>query len=230
MKKIKILLGDPRHGTVGVHTNHIPIGIGYIGSNLIKQFENKEYKIELKLEADSTKIFSLLKKWKPDIVGISNYIWNSDLSYLICSQAKKTNPNSLCILGGPEFPAGTGATKIENTAQNKTYDKCLDYLIKRPSVDYFAYSDGEVAFLEIVKKFIENDLSVKSLKSNNEPIKGCACVSRNKHNLLVGSYIPRIGMHGSVKSEGRDVIPSPLFLPLIPDLHPFPPLEITYHV
>ena len=215
MKKIKILLGDPRHDTVGAHSNFVPIGIGYIGSNLIKQFENKEYKIELKLETDATKIFSLLKKWKPDIVGISNYVWNSDLSYLICSQAKKTNPNSLCILGGPEFPAGTGATKIENTAQDKTYDKCLDYLIKRPSVDYFAYSDGEVAFLEIVKKFIENDLSVKSLKSNNEPIKGCASVSRNKHSLLVGSYMPRIGMDGSVKSEGRDTIPSPYIIGLL---------------
>ena len=94
MKKIKILLGDPRHGTAGVHSNFVPVGIGYIGSNLIKQFENKEYKVELKLETDATKIFSLLKKWKPDIVGISNYIWNSDLSYLICSQAKKTNPNA----------------------------------------------------------------------------------------------------------------------------------------
>ena len=27
-------------------------------------------------------------------------------------------------------------------------------MIERPSVDYFAYSDGEVAFLELVKKFI----------------------------------------------------------------------------
>ena len=99
MKKIKILLGDPRHNTAGVHSNFVPVGIGYIGSNLIKQLESKEYKIELKLETDAIKIFSLLKKWKPDIVGISNYIWNSDLSYLICSQAKKTNPNSLCILG-----------------------------------------------------------------------------------------------------------------------------------
>ena len=99
MKKIKILLGDPRHYTVGVHTNHVPIGIGYIGSNLIKQFENKEYKIELKLEADATKIFSLLKKWKPDIIGISNYIWNSDLSYLICSQAKKNKSKFFVYFG-----------------------------------------------------------------------------------------------------------------------------------
>ena len=47
MKKIKILLGDPRHSTVGAHSNYVPIGIGYIGSNLINEFGNS--KIELKL-------------------------------------------------------------------------------------------------------------------------------------------------------------------------------------
>ena len=30
-----------------------------------------------------------------------------------------------------------------------------------------------------------------------------------KKELNVGSYMPRIGMFGSVKTEGRDIIPSP---------------------
>ena len=209
MKKIKILLADPRHSTIGLHSEYIPIGIGYIASNLLKQFEKSENKIEVKLSTEPEEIFTSLKKWNPDIVGISNYVWNAELSNTICEQAKKNNPNTLCVLGGPEFPGGTGALKIENTDQDKTYDKSLDYLIKRPDVDYFAYSDGEVAFLEIVKKLIENNFSVKSMKKNDEPIKGCASVSKDKSKLIVGTYIPRIGMHGSVKSEGRDIIPSP---------------------
>ena len=70
------------------------------------------------------------------------------------------NPETLCILGGPEFPGGTGARNIKNTEQDRTYDKCLKFLADRPSVDYFAYSDGEVAILEIVQKFIDNNLSL----------------------------------------------------------------------
>ena len=31
MNKVKILLGDPRHNTVGAHSNFVPINIGYIG-------------------------------------------------------------------------------------------------------------------------------------------------------------------------------------------------------
>ena len=42
MKKLKILLGDPRHKTVGSHSYFVPIGIGYIGSNLLANFKNVE--------------------------------------------------------------------------------------------------------------------------------------------------------------------------------------------
>ena len=104
MKKIKVLLADPRHETVGTHSYFVPIGIGYIGSNLLKEFKNNN--LELKLSVEPEEIFSLLEDWRPDIIGISNYVWNTQLSYTICKYAKKMNPDSLCILGGPEFPAG----------------------------------------------------------------------------------------------------------------------------
>ena len=74
----------------------------------------------------------------------------------MCEIAKQHNPNILTILGGVEFPAGTGNRKIEDTEKDKTHTKCFDYLKERPSVDYFAYSDGEVVF-EIIKEFIKND-------------------------------------------------------------------------
>jgi hypothetical protein len=127
----------------------------------------------------------------------------------MCKYAKKINPNILCVLGGPEFPAGTGAGKIENNKEDQTYDKCLDYLIERPFVDYFAYSDGEVVFVELIKKFIESNFSVDSMKNNNEAIDGCVSLAKEKDKIHVGKYFPRIGMLGSVKNEGRDEIPSP---------------------
>ena len=208
MKKIKILLVDPRHDIVGTHSNYAPINIAYIASYIKEKLKN-EIDLQLELSTKPKETFEFIDNFKPEIIAISNYVWNSSLSNFICEYAKKTNPRTLCVLGGPEFPAGTGARKIEDTAEDKTYSKCLDYLIERPSVDYFAYSDGEVAFLEIIKKFIENNFSVESMKNLDEPIKGCASLSKSKSILLVGDYIPRIGMEGSVKAYGRDVIPSP---------------------
>ena len=121
----------------------------------------------------------------------------------------QTNPNVLCVLGGPEFPGGTGAIKIENNTENRTYDKCLQFLIDRPFVDYFAYSDGEIVFVEIVKQFIENNFSAKLMKDRDEPMKGCVSLTKEKNKIHIGEYMTRIGMKGSVKSEGRDTIPSP---------------------
>jgi|MDTC01.3.fsa_nt_gb radical SAM superfamily enzyme YgiQ (UPF0313 family) len=207
MKKLKILLCDARHSTVGSHSNYVPIGIGYIGSYIKEQIKNVDMELVLSINPDE--IFDLLKDWKPDVVACSNYIWNSHISNFICEEAKKINPNTLCILGGPEFPAGTGQRKIINTNQDQTYDKCFDYLLDRPCVDYFAWSDGEVVVLEIIQQFINKSFSVENLKENDEPIKGCASISIDKKKLLVGEYMARIAMEGSVKSEGRDIILSP---------------------
>ena len=186
----------------------MPIGIGYIGEFLRAEIK-KDANVELKLATNPEEIFTLLEDWKPDIIGISNYVWNSSLSNLICDYAKKKNSNTLCILGGPEFPAGTGARDIKNTIYDQTYDKSFKYLINRPSVDFFTYSDGEVAFLDLVRNFIDNNNSVESMKLADEPMKGCASISKDKKKLLIGKYIPRIGMDGSVKAHGRDIIPSP---------------------
>ena len=57
---MKILLADPRHNTVGAHSYFIPIGIGYIGANILEQFKNDN--IELKLSTDPKEIFHLLEK------------------------------------------------------------------------------------------------------------------------------------------------------------------------
>ena len=207
MKNLKVLLCDARHSTIGAHSNYVPIGIGYIGSYIKEQIKGVD--IELILSIDPDEIFDLLKNWKPDVVACSNYIWNSHISNFICDEAKKINPNTLCILGGPEFPAGTGQRRIMNTNQDQTFDKSFDYLLARPSVDYFAWSDGEVVVLEIIQQFINKNFSVEDIKKKDEPIKGCASISLDKKELLVGEYLARIGMEGSVKSEGRDIILSP---------------------
>ena len=90
MQKMKILLGDPRHNTRGLHSSHVPIGIGYIGEFLRAEIK-KDANVELKLATNPEEIFTLLEDWKPDIIGLSNYVWNSSLSNSICKYAKKIN-------------------------------------------------------------------------------------------------------------------------------------------
>ena len=89
MKKIKILFTDPRHYTVGSHSNFTPIGIGYIAAYVKAEIKNAE--LEIKLSIKPSEIFDLINKWKPDVVACSNYIWNSSLSNRICEYTKEIN-------------------------------------------------------------------------------------------------------------------------------------------
>ena len=54
MKKLKIILSDPRHSTVGLHSNYVPIGIGYIASYLYYKFPNDQLEIKLTTEINET--------------------------------------------------------------------------------------------------------------------------------------------------------------------------------
>ena len=59
MKKIKILLGDPRHNTKGLHSSMVPINIGYIGAFLKAKII--DVNIELKLATDPSEIFTIFE-------------------------------------------------------------------------------------------------------------------------------------------------------------------------
>tara|TARA_Y100000590_G_scaffold465190_1_gene636760 strand:- start:3108 stop:5246 length:2139 start_codon:yes stop_codon:yes gene_type:complete len=205
MKKIKVLLADPRHKTVGMHSAYVPIAIGYIGAYLIKMIESKNsnVKIETKLEVDPDVIFDLIDDWKPNIVASGNYVWASDLAYRICEYAKEKNEDTLCVLGGPEFPTGSETIKPSDAIKNK----CFEYLQERPCIDYYTYGDGEPALVNVVQKYIDNSFSSKLMREKNVIAAGAMNLELNGEQILVGKDIPRLGLHNKV--DGMDSIPSP---------------------
>ena len=71
MKKLKVLLADPRHQTVGSHSYFVPIGIGYIGSYLLKQFKGQ---IDLKLFVDADEIFYKISECEKRNLNISEIL------------------------------------------------------------------------------------------------------------------------------------------------------------
>ena len=83
---MKILLGDPRHDTVGTHSSYVPINIGYISTYLTKMIPDTN--LDIKIVTQTKEIFDLIENWKPDVIGLSNYVWNSTLSNRMCEIAK----------------------------------------------------------------------------------------------------------------------------------------------
>ena len=201
MTKLKVLLGDLRHHTIGVHSTYVPVGIGYIATYFEKILATQAFEIKIITHPDEA--LDLIDQWKPDILGLSSYVWNSNLSYRVCEYAKEKNEKMLTIFGGPEFPSGTGAHSFSETIKKN----CLDYLKKKPSVDYYCYADGETGFTSCVEDYIKFNFDVIQMKKENIIPDGSMALSYNKQDLLIGKPIARLGLLNKV--DGRDCIPSP---------------------
>lgn len=190
-KTLKIALGDLRHETVGRHSAYLPIGIAYIASYTLSKFEPGS--INVRLYTNPNEIIKEIDDWKPDIIGLANYCWNSSLSNLVCKFAKKKIPGVLCVMGGPEFP--------------RRDEERRNYLTERPEVDFYVYGDGESAFASLVGEFYKTELDVNRLKS--KPIDGTICINSKTGDMLVGPLMARF--------KNMDVIPSPYLSGLLDD-------------
>ena len=182
MKKLKIALGDLRHDTIGRHSVYIPIGIGYIASYLLSKFDSND--VEVRLFDEPNKIFKDIADWNPDIIGLSNYCWNTNLSKKVFQYAKNRNPQVICVSGGPEFP-----TDLK---------ECTDYLLERNEIDFYIYREGEIAFANLIK-LIKGGNNINKLKTLAQP--GIMNIDPKTKKLIVGEPIPKI--------TNLDDIPSP---------------------
>ena len=96
MNPLKVYLCDLTHETVILVSDTIPLNIGYIGSYAKKIHGEK---IDISLFKYPEKAIDAIKKNPPDVLALSNYSWNSNLSEYVASIARKFNSNVLFGLG-----------------------------------------------------------------------------------------------------------------------------------
>lgn len=197
MKKINIWLADLTHTAQGISAATFPLGISFVYSYAKKIF-GKEFNFDLfKFPSDLDKA---LNKQLPTVLSFSNYSWNFELAYKFASVVKQCNPNIVTIFGGPNFPTVS--------------DEMLEFLKKRPNIDFYIELEGELGFENLLKKLTKYNFDAVKIKQNNE-------------TLLNTSYIYENRLIHGPKERIKDVniIPSPYLtgtldkffdLPLVP--------------
>ena len=136
--KIKVYLCDITYDTIIYVSDTIPLNIGYVGSYMKKKFGDR---VEIELFKYPDDIINKLKTSPPDMIALSNYSWNSNLSEFIASLAKKINPNIVTVQGGTNFPYDEPSQK--------------EFLINRPSTDVYAILEGEKTCANIVQRIFD---------------------------------------------------------------------------
>lgn len=144
---MKIALLDLNHTSLGIHTNTVPLGLGLI-SRYVKKVVEED--VEIKMFKVAEKAMDICKSWIPDIVGMAQYCWNSELNLFVAMLIKKTNPDCLVVAGGPNLELSSSRKKV--------------FLKERDCIDICVEFDGEIPFAGIVKRRLlgESPASVKS--------------------------------------------------------------------
>ena len=134
---LRIFLADPVHDFVqsrDIWT--IPLNILNIAAYVKAAFGER---VEILMFKFPGPIFSALKKQPPDIIGVSNYIWNFELSKTILRFAKKRSAHTVTVMGGP------------NVKQTPLFMKKL---LQEGACDYYISWAGEHPFRCLVESML----------------------------------------------------------------------------
>ncbi|MBF0215781.1 MAG: cobalamin-dependent protein [Candidatus Omnitrophica bacterium] len=162
--KLKITLCDLSHTGFRKSSEAIPLGIGYIASYLKEQLKTS-HDLEIKLISRPDDLEDHLATTSPDIVGFSNFLWNTRLSRYYAEKVKEIYPSSLIIFGGPDFPSGMEFRK--------------EYLLGARAVDFYVLGEGECGTLNIVSRYTANNGDRSGIMS--APIDGAVFIDNCGH-------------------------------------------------
>jgi len=139
---MKIWLADLTYTQQTIASDVIPAAIGMIAEYAEAKVQSISEIRLFKYPEDLAKAFS---QDCPDVMGFSNYCWNSALTQAFAHEIKQDFPDVVTVAGGPNFPW--------NESEQK------DTLKSIPDIDYYLFKEAEVAFTQLIEALIETDLS-----------------------------------------------------------------------
>lgn len=131
---MRIALLDLNHRTRGVHTNTAPYAVGLIARHLRRTVAHP---FDVRMFKDAEKALSACESWAPDVIGLSQYVWNSELNLHVAGLLKEKSPGSLVVAGGPNLDFSPARRKA--------------FFEAHPYVDLCVPFDGEIPFAEAVR-------------------------------------------------------------------------------
>ena len=134
---------------------YFPLGIGYIAAYSQKVFGDR---FSFRLFTDPDKFIRQFYEGKPIVVGMRNDMANIRLNYELITRLKKLHPDTVAVMGGPNFPLEP--------------EKQAEYLKARPLLDFYIFKDGEVPFAELLKHLLDFHFDAKELKRSRSEIPG----------------------------------------------------------
>jgi radical SAM superfamily enzyme YgiQ (UPF0313 family) len=141
----------------------MPLGVAYVKAVIDRDMPD----VESRLFAYPDRLWDALQSAPPDVLMLSNYMWNEWLSFHFAKLAKRVSPRTLVVMGGPNIC-------LEPQRQ-------LDYVRAHPEIDVYVLGEGDFLGREVVKEFLAADRSIAKMGERELP----SCVYRRPDGTLV---------------------------------------------
>ena len=138
--RLRVLLAQlpvPPPGAQPIRGN-VPLAAGYLKLFARRQGLDEAFDIEILPPAlantlgDQALVEAILLR-RPWLVGFSCYVWNIERSLWIGERLKRSRPDLVVVLGGPEIACDNG------------------WVLAHPAVDYAVIGEGEQTFAELLQ-------------------------------------------------------------------------------
>ena len=143
----KIWLVDATYTQPQISSETMPSAVGGIATFAEKHLHLKE---PIRLFKYPEKFSQELENQIPDVVGFSNYMWNSELSFALARRIKEIEPEIITIMGGPNYPVDQSEQEI--------------FLRTHPEIDFYVIGEGEIAFTNLIANLINADLKKENIR------------------------------------------------------------------
>lgn len=145
---IRVYLGDLRYNYSGVLANDcMPLGVAYIKA--VMDREDTEGAVNSRIFVYPDRLLEAMRNEPPDVLMLSNYVWNEALSQRFFSIAKSINPNILTVMGGPNIC-------LEPERQKA-------YLGAHPDLDVYLLGEADFSAWYLLREFLDCGLSIGKL-------------------------------------------------------------------
>ena len=151
--KFKIYMADLVHNRTTQGNYVVPLNIAAIAAYLK---EGLKIGAEFKLFKYPSDLLDALDREAPDILALSNYLWNSDLNYQLGMYVRKNYPGVVISMGGPSI-------RTDRTGIGK-------FLEKNFFADAYMLFEGEKPFVNLIERVMNNRAHLK----DGRDIEGCA--------------------------------------------------------
>lgn len=143
---VTVYLADLRYNYSGFLANDcMPLGVAYMKAVMDRDLPE----VQSRLFAYPDKLWEAIDNEPPDVLMLTNYVWNASLSLHFARLAKRRRPDTLVVMGGPNI-------SIEPERQIQQVQAC-------PDVDVYVLGEGDFLAAEVMKQYLDSGMSIERL-------------------------------------------------------------------